>query len=63
VAPLPGLHAESLEDAEAQLALLCRLLPGATVSPSVALLEVNTAVLRDTLMMSVHLCARSSGYY
>ena len=30
VAPLPGLHAESLQQAEAQLALLCQLLAGSS---------------------------------
>ena len=35
VAPLPGLHRESLEEAEAQLALLCQLLAGGP-SPAAA---------------------------
>ena len=41
VAPLLGLHRESMADAEAQLALLCRLLPGVAVPPTLALLEVD----------------------
>ena len=41
MAPLPGLHTESLVDAEAQLAVLCRLLPGTIVPPTLALLEVT----------------------
>ena len=41
VAPLPGLHAESLQDTEGQLALLCRLLPGVAVPSTLALLEVG----------------------
>ena len=45
VAPLSGLHQESLADAEAQLALLCRLLPGVTVPPTLGLLEVRLSAL------------------
>ena len=41
VAPLAGLHDEDCRDAEAQLALLCRLLPGFELPPSLTLLEVR----------------------
>lgn len=37
VAPLPGLHAETLQQAEAQLALLCQLLSGSGSSVQVPL--------------------------
>ena len=39
VAPLPGLHVESLEDAEAQLQLLSMLLPGTRVPVTAAMLD------------------------
>lgn len=45
VAPLVGLHAESCRDAEVQLALLCRLLAGVQLPPSLTLLEVCSALL------------------
>ncbi|GIL93097.1 hypothetical protein Vretimale_16743 [Volvox reticuliferus] len=38
VAPLPGLHSETLEEAEVQVAALSGLLDGVTVRPSLALL-------------------------
>ena len=41
VAPLAGLHAESCGDAKAQLALLCRLLPGVQLPPTLTLLQVS----------------------
>ena len=41
VAPLPGLHHESISDARAQLAALSELLPGCSVPQEVALLGGN----------------------
>ena len=61
VAPLPGLHAESLEEAGEQLGLVCELLRGARVPLSLALLggrlsawlEAELGVGRGALLPSV----------
>lgn len=61
VAPLPGLHAESLEEAGEQLALVCELLRGARVPLTLALLggrvsawlEGELGVGRGALLPSV----------
>jgi len=42
VAPLDGLHVESCKEADAQLALLCQLLQGVHLPPSLALLEARS---------------------
>lgn len=41
VAPLPGLHREQLVEAECQLALMCKLLIGRSVPPSLGMLQVT----------------------
>ncbi|GLC45490.1 hypothetical protein PLESTM_001741500 [Pleodorina starrii] len=55
VAPLPGLHSETLEEAEVQVAALSSLLPGVPVPPSLALLGGRLAAwLSATAGLDLH---------
>ncbi|KAK9806829.1 hypothetical protein WJX72_004058 [[Myrmecia] bisecta] len=47
VAPLPGLHTETLLEAQRQLALLCALLHGVTIPPTLSLLQGRMAEWLD----------------